>query len=204
MNSLSEYGCNKNTRKFEEVKSLYSTDMSGVYSGGLVYQYTEESDNPKYGLVELNGNSVNTLDDYTAFKSALAGTKNPTGDGGYKSSGAASTCPTKSSTWDVSIDSDKLPAVPSGVDTFMKNGAGAGPGLTGDGSQTSGSDSTQLASAAAGAVTSGAASGSSGSGNSTQSKGAAPSMHPGDISMAPLVCGMIVLVSSMLGGALIF
>lgn len=53
---LSEYGCNTNTRKFEEVKSLYGTDMTGVYSGGLVYEYSEEGS--KYGLVKINGNNV--------------------------------------------------------------------------------------------------------------------------------------------------
>ncbi|KAI5283262.1 beta-glucanosyltransferase, partial [Ascosphaera aggregata] len=47
---LSEYGCNTNTRKFEEVAALYSTKMTGVYSGGLVYEYSQEDSN--YGLVE--------------------------------------------------------------------------------------------------------------------------------------------------------
>lgn len=40
---LSEYGCNINTRKFEEVAALYSTQMTAVYSGGLVYEYSQEA-----------------------------------------------------------------------------------------------------------------------------------------------------------------
>lgn len=45
---LSEYGCNTNPpRPFQEVQALYSTsEMASVYSGGLVYEYSEEADNP--------------------------------------------------------------------------------------------------------------------------------------------------------------
>ncbi|KAJ4376171.1 1,3-beta-glucanosyltransferase [Neocucurbitaria cava] len=194
---LSEYGCNKNTRKFEEVASLYGTDMTGVYSGGLVYEYSQEDSN--YGLVELDGSSVTERSDYTALKTAYAGTKNPTGDGGYKSSGSASECPSESSTWNVTMATDKLPAIPDGASDLFKNGCGDGPGLKGSGSQDSGTDKVTLADASSGAVTSG---GTSPSG--TASKGAAASLRPGEFSMAPLVCGAIVLVSSLLGGSLIF
>lgn len=86
---LSEYGCNTNTRKFEEVASLYSTDMTAVYSGGLVYEYSQESSN--YGLVNIDGSSVSTLADFDALKTALSGTSSPQGDGGYNSTGGAST-----------------------------------------------------------------------------------------------------------------
>lgn len=196
---LSEYGCNKNARKFEEVKSLYSTDMTGVYSGGLVYEYSQEDSN--YGLVELKGNTVTERSDYGALKSAFAGTKNPTGDGGYKSSGSASQCPPKSSTWDVSMAADQLPALPEGAKDLFQKGAGAGPGLSGSGSQDSGSTSTNLANAADGAVTSGAAKATGAS--STPSKGAASSVQPPQFSMVPIVFGAVVLVSSLFGGALV-
>ncbi|KAF2122834.1 beta-glucanosyltransferase [Lophiotrema nucula] len=192
---LSEYGCNKNARKFEEVASLYGSDMTAVYSGGLVYEYSEEGS--KFGLGTISGNSFNPNSDYTALKSALAKTPAPTGDGGFKSTGAASTCPGKSSTWNVTISAEQLPAFPDGADSYFKNGAGNGPGLTGAGSQNSGSKTTQLASAAAGAVTSGAAANASGS------KGAASSVHPPEFSFGPLVCGLIVVVSSLFGASLI-
>ncbi|KAH9866252.1 beta-glucanosyltransferase [Plenodomus biglobosus] len=197
---LSEYGCNKNDRKFEEVKSLYSTDMTGVYSGGLVYEYSQEDSN--YGLVEINGNSVTERSDYKALKAAFAGTKNPSGDGGYKSSGSASECPGESDSWDVTMKSDQLPALPDGAKEFFEKGAGDGPGLSGSGSQSAGSSSTDLADAADGAVTSGASS-PNGAGTATASKGAAPMVRPGELSMAPLVCGAVVLISSLLGGALV-
>jgi len=198
---LSEYGCNKNTRKFTEVQSLYSTNMTGVYSGGLVYEYSQEDSN--YGLVEINGNSVTERDDFKALMSAFAGTKNPSGDGGYKSNGAAAQCPSQSKTWDVTMKSDELPAVPSGASDLFKDGAGKGPGLTGDGSQTSGSSATNLAGAGDGAVTSGGVTPSGTGANASGSKGAAAGLRAPEFSFAPLVCGAVVLVSSLFGGALI-
>jgi hypothetical protein len=195
--SLSEYGCIKAQRKFDEVKSLYSSDMTSVYSGGLVYEFTEEGS--KYGLVKMDGDHVNELDDFAALKSALAGTPAPSGDGGYKSSGSASECPSKSNTWNVTISADELPSVPSGVDLFMKSGAGNGPGLTGPGSQSAGSKTGSVAPAESGAVQSSAPAGQS----ATPSKGAAPSTHIGESSMAPLACGLVLLVSTIFGASLI-
>ncbi|KAF1829615.1 hypothetical protein BDW02DRAFT_573789 [Decorospora gaudefroyi] len=192
---LSEYGCNNNKRAFEEVASLYSTDMTGVYSGGLVYEYSQESSN--YGLVTIDGDQVSERDDFAALQSAFAGTKNPTGDGGYQPSGAPSTCPSQSSTWDVSMGSDELPAVPSGVSELMQKGAGAGPGLSGSGSQEAGSSESHLAGAGDGAVTSG------GTVPSSSRGAAAAALGPLAFSFAPLVCGAIVLASSIFGGSLI-
>ncbi|KAF2028791.1 hypothetical protein EK21DRAFT_68926 [Setomelanomma holmii] len=193
---LSEFGCNKNTREFNEVASLYSSDMTSVYSGGLVYEYSQEDSN--YGLVTISGGSVSELKDFTTLKNAFAKTPAPSGDGGYKSSGSASTCPSKSSTWNVTIAADQLPAFPSGADQLLKKGAGSGPGLTGSGSQDAGAATTSLAGAADGAVTSGGATAAASS-----SKGAAASLRPGEFAMGPLVCGAVVLISAMLGGALV-
>lgn len=173
--------------------------MSSVYSGGLVYEYSQEDS--KYGLVELDGSSVKELDDFATLKNAYANATDPSGDGGYKSTGSASTCPTKSTSWNVTISADQLPAFPSGASDYLKNGAGSGPGLKGDGSQSSGSQSTDLAGAGDGAVTSGGTVGSTGT--SSPSKGAASALRPGEFSFAPLVMGAIVLVSSMFGGLLV-
>jgi hypothetical protein len=196
--SLSEYGCNIKTRKFEEVKSLYSTDMTGVYSGGLVYEYSEEGTN--FGLVTISsdGSSVTEGADFAALKSALAGTASPSGDGGYRSSGSASECPTESKTWNVTIAADQLPKFPSEASDYLKNGAGDGVGLKGAGSQNSGSKTADLASAASGAVTSGAA----GAAASASKTGAASAIRPEAFSFAPIVCGMVVLVSTLFGSAL--
>ncbi|TPR10641.1 hypothetical protein CAN33_0035355 [Aspergillus niger] len=132
---LSEYGCNTNKREFEEVSALYDTKMTGVYSGGLVYEYSQESSN--YGLVEINGDSVKTLSDYDALKSAYSKTSNPEGDGGYNKTGGANPCPAKDSpNWDV--DGDSLPAIPEPAKKYMTEGAGKGAGFSGSGSMNAG------------------------------------------------------------------
>lgn len=202
---LSEYGCKDNTRTFNAVSALYDTSkMTSVYSGGLVYEYSEEEGNEGFGLVNIKSDTqVTDKDDFTALKKALAKTPAPDGDGGYKTSGEPSTCPKKASNWDVDFDDDELPAVPSGVDEYFKNGAGTAPGLKG-GSQDAGSDKVDAAPAASGAVTTGASETGSGTASgASSSKGAAAGLHPPEFTFAPLVCGLVVLVSSILGGSLI-
>ncbi|KAL5119825.1 1,3-beta-glucanosyltransferase [Pleosporales sp. CAS-2024a] len=198
---LSEFGCNTNTREFTEVASLYSPNMTGQYSGGLVYEYSQEDSH--YGLVTINGGSVTELPDFTALKNAYAKTPIPSGTGGYKPNGEPSICPSKSSTWNVTIADDQLPAFPSKAQTYLQNGAGTGPGLKGAGSQNAGSGSTSLAPAASGAVTSGGAVPSStGSSGPKPKTGAAASLRPAS-GVAPFVCGAIVVMSSMIGGAFV-
>jgi 1,3-beta-glucanosyltransferase GAS5 len=124
--------------------------MTSVYSGGLVYEYSEEGS--KYGLVTIGSDGTVTEGaDFAALKTALAGTAAPTGDGGYNSTGGASGCPAKSANWNVSGDS--LPAIPSAAADMMKNGAGKGFGLTGTGSQNAGGTSTGTAAPGSGSVT---------------------------------------------------
>jgi hypothetical protein len=195
IHSLSEYGCNKGKREFNEVASIYGSDMSAVYSGGLVYEYSQEDSN--YGLVKLSNGKVSEMDDFTTLKNAFSKTPLPSGDGGYNANGKASECPTKSNTWNVTMSANQLPAFPKDAQKFLKEGSGTGPGLKGAGSQDSGSSTTDLAGEADGAVTSG-----SSSSGAAPSKGAAASIRP-EFGFAPIVCGAIVLVSTMLGGALV-
>ncbi|KAE8330054.1 Glucanosyltransferase-domain-containing protein [Aspergillus sergii] len=194
---LSEYGCNTNKRQFQEVSSLYSTDMTSVYSGGLVYEYSQEPS--KYGLVEINDNKVKTLADYDALKSAFEKTSNPSGDGGYNKTGGANPCPAKDSpNWDV--DSDALPAIPEGAKKFMKDGAGKGEGFSGKGSMSGGgSTSTGTAEPGSGSAT-GSAGSSSGSSSSSSSAGV---MNIPNMSLAPLVVGMVTVMSTFVGAGLI-
>ena len=191
---LSEYGCNTNTRKFEEVASLYSTDMTAVYSGGLVYEYSNEASN--YGLVTVNGNSVSELPDFDALMQAYSNTPNPQGDGGYNSTGGASGCPAASANWDV--HSDALPAIPEGAKKYMTQGAGKGPGLSGSGSQNAGGASSGTATAGSGQAT---ATGTSG-GSSSTSNAASP-MAVAGFSFAPLVCAGVVIMSTVFGATLL-
>ncbi|MCJ1386192.1 beta-glucanosyltransferase [Xylographa soralifera] len=203
---LSEYGCNTHTRTFEEVASLYGPAMTPVYSGGLVYEYSQEAND--YGLVTINGNSVSELPDFAALQAAYQNTSMPTGDGGYKSTGTPSNCPAQSSTW--LPGNDALPAMPAGAVTYLTNGAGTGPGLKGndgDGSQNAGGASSGTATAGSGQVTATAAAASggtaTGTGSAIASKAAAANLHMPSISLAPFVCGVVVVLSSMLGATLV-
>ncbi|KAE8393334.1 Glucanosyltransferase-domain-containing protein [Aspergillus alliaceus] len=57
---FSEYGCNEVTpRIFTEVQAIYGEEMTQAFSGGLVYEYTQEENN--YGLVKLNDSDTATL-----------------------------------------------------------------------------------------------------------------------------------------------
>ena len=137
---LSEYGCTKTKRTFEEIESLYSDKMTSVYSGGLVYEYSKE-DGRNYGLVEIKGDSVSDLPDFKSLKSALEKTPMPSGDGGYNSTGGASGCPAKEGS-DWNVESNSLPTLPEKAKDFFKDGPGPGVGFSGDGSQTAGTPST--------------------------------------------------------------
>ncbi len=62
------YGCNAVTpRLFQEVQALYSTQMSHVFSGGLIYEFSQEPNN--YGLVDLDANGNAAIrDDFDALQ----------------------------------------------------------------------------------------------------------------------------------------
>lgn len=171
--------------------------MTGVYSGGLVYEYSEEGSG--YGLVKISGGSVTETSDFTALQSALQKTKAPTGDGGYRSDGTASECPSTSDTWEVTdFTGSDLPSMPEGAQEYMQKGAGKGPGLTGDGSQNAGGQSTGTATAGSGQSTN--TGGASASGTKS---GAATAVQLGPIGYAPFVCTAAVFLSTLFGAALL-
>lgn len=67
---FSEYGCNEVTpRVFGEIEAVYSDQMTGVFSGGLIYEYTQEDN--KYGLVELDGDDAQLLEDFDNLQTQL-------------------------------------------------------------------------------------------------------------------------------------
>lgn len=188
---MSEFGCITNTRTFQEVAALYSTNMTSVFSGGLVYEYSEEGNG--YGLVTISGDSVATNADFNYLSSAYAAASTPSGDGGASSTSEATTCPTQNADWDVA--NDNLPAIPSKAATYMKTGAGAGPGLDGSGSQDAGTadnESTGTASAGSGAVTETA------SASSSTSKKSAGTKVPA-VDVRAFGVGAVVIVSMLRG-----
>lgn len=190
---LSEYGCITNRRDWGEVAALYSTNMTGVYSGGLAYEYTVEPNG--YGLVEVNsGGDIEPNADFERLKKAFEATDNPTGDGGYKSSGSASECPSESEDWEVSTTA--LPAMPANAEKYMDDGAGTGPGLEGDGSHFAGEASEAIATAGSGSPTRSASASSTGGAGSSTGAGAALDV--------PFKMMGVVGAGVMLGAALLF
>ncbi|KAM0432427.1 hypothetical protein ACHAPT_004971 [Fusarium lateritium] len=126
---LSEWGCIKNRpRQFEELEAMMSDDMTGVYSGGLMYEYSYEDND--YGIVRISGTTVKTTDEYKLFKDALKKYTMPTGTGGAAKSTHGVECPSKEDVWQV--DPDTIPEMPSQAEKYFKNGAGDGPGFKGN------------------------------------------------------------------------
>jgi 1,3-beta-glucanosyltransferase GAS5 len=125
---FSEYGCNTvgDSREFSEVKSIYSSQMTGVFSGGLVYEYSQEESD--YGLVEIKGDTVEKFADFNNLKKQFSAVKNPSGDGGYKKDGKPSACPPKSSAWDFT-PFDTLPEMPAKAEALLEDGAGKPKGI---------------------------------------------------------------------------
>lgn len=69
---MSEYGCREiRPRVFDEVAALYSSKMTPTFSGGVVYEYTQEKND--FGLVILNTDgSVKLKVDYDNFQNQLS------------------------------------------------------------------------------------------------------------------------------------
>jgi len=188
---LSEWGCIKNRpRKFDELTALMSSQMDAVYSGGIMYEYSNEDND--YGIVTIKGNSVTKLDEFALFANALKDNPSPSGSGGAATTTHSVDCPSQASGWDV--NPSEVPSMPEEAEKFFKNGAGTGPGLNGPGSQNSSKSGT-----ASGSVTSGVP--SSTSTGSSDDDSAAATMYGGMDHGALLVTGLTVFFTIF--GALI-
>ena len=113
---FAEYGCNtQQPRLFDEVSTLFGSNMSQVWSGGIVYMYYQEANDygqlssaierelslPYIGLVSIGSDDTATkLPDFTALSSKIA-TVNPSGVvmASYSPTNRAQACPTQGSTW---------------------------------------------------------------------------------------------------------
>ncbi|KAI8272639.1 1,3-beta-glucanosyltransferase gel1 [Colletotrichum sp. SAR11_240] len=187
---LSEYGCITNGRDFGEIEALMSDEMTGVYSGGLMYEYSMEENN--YGIVEIDGTSVSELSEFAKLSTAMSKYPAPTGAGGAVSTTHSVACPTENAVW--SVDPSKIPTMPTGASKYMTDGAGDGPGLTGDGSQQAGD------SASDGETTGGTASPTTSGAAATGSSNAAPGLTFGShVEKAPLVISGLTIMFTLFG-----
>ncbi|KAK0643102.1 glycoside hydrolase family 72 protein [Cercophora newfieldiana] len=192
---LSEYGCNTaGARNFGEIGALMSRDMTGVYSGGLMYEYAKGVNN--YGIVDVNGGpdaEAVQEGEFSKFQSALSAYPPPEGDGGAQSKTHAAACPTKDDNW--LVDSTLLPAIPEGAMAYMKNGAGPGPGLGGAGSQNAGGTSTGDAKPGSGSITA--------TPSPSSTKNAASKPNARSVDKAPIALGALVIVLTLSGTLLL-
>lgn len=124
---LSEYGCNVNSpRTFDEVYDGIYAELATVFSGGLVYEYSQESND--YGLVEIkDDDSVRLQQDFANLQTAYNKINMTTTMESDVVNGSFPTCNSALAKAIVAIDSSfnasfTLPACP---DTDMlKNGGG--------------------------------------------------------------------------------
>ncbi|AET37793.1 1,3-beta-glucanosyltransferase Ecym_2035 [Eremothecium cymbalariae DBVPG len=77
---FSEFGCNEVVpRQFEEVEALFSKEMFAVFSGGLVYEFNQETNN--YGLVDTDASgNAHLLPDFHTLKKMYGKVKLPTAE----------------------------------------------------------------------------------------------------------------------------
>ncbi len=70
---FSEFGCNTpSPRVFTEIQTIYSDQMMGAFSGGVVYEYTQEDNN--YGLANINTDdeSLELMSDFRSLQDQYA------------------------------------------------------------------------------------------------------------------------------------
>ena len=97
---FSEYGCNEVTpRKFTEVQALYGSNMTDVWSGGIVYMYFQETNN--YGLVSIEKNdAVSTLPDFSYYSQEINSiSPSSVNSASYTPSSSTLSCPATNVYW---------------------------------------------------------------------------------------------------------
>ncbi|KAF8866177.1 putative 1,3-beta-glucanosyltransferase gel4 [Acephala macrosclerotiorum] len=97
---FAEYGCNTvEPRPFTEVQAIYGSNMTGVWSGGIVYMYFQETNN--YGLVSVSGTSATKLAGFTSLSAQLAlATPSSTSSSDYTvTNTVAQACPATGTAW---------------------------------------------------------------------------------------------------------
>ncbi|KAI1296353.1 glycolipid anchored surface protein [Xylaria venustula] len=121
---MSEFGCNTpSPRVFTEIAAIYGSNMTGVFSGGVVYEYAQEPNN--YGLATVNDDgSVDLLADFRTLQNQYAKVDFESVQG-VKASGKTVTPPkcTESLIKEDGFNNNfTLPVPPPGVQNLINNG----------------------------------------------------------------------------------
>ncbi|KAL1879394.1 hypothetical protein VTK73DRAFT_7031 [Phialemonium thermophilum] len=121
----SEYGCNTpSPRIFTEVPTIYGPQMTGVFSGGIVYEYAQEVSD--FGLVDIHDDgSATILKDFYTLRDQYAklnfttiqGVKPPKED-----PPVAPVCSAKLITTPGFCNNFTLPVLPPGAKQIIDNG----------------------------------------------------------------------------------
>jgi hypothetical protein len=102
--------------------------MTGVFSGGLAYEYSQEANG--FGVVSIKSDgSLVELEGFPLLAKALKNTPTPEGNGGFKEQGGASDCPKPATYW--LPKNNSLPRLPGIANSYFKNGAGTPRGNEG-------------------------------------------------------------------------
>ncbi|KAI0117961.1 family 72 glycoside hydrolase [Nemania sp. FL0031] len=101
---FAEYGCNTvggaEGRLWDDTTALYSDQMTGVFSGGIVYMFHEEEND--YGVAKVTGDTVKTLKNYDVLRSKLAAVDpSSTSMSAYQPTNSPAACPGISDNWKV-------------------------------------------------------------------------------------------------------
>ncbi|KAI1125826.1 family 72 glycoside hydrolase [Nemania abortiva] len=101
---FAEYGCNTvggaEGRLWDDTTALYSDQMTGVFSGGIVYMFHEEEND--YGVAKVTGDTVKTLKNYDVLRSKLAAVEpSSTAMSAYQPTNSPAACPGISDNWKV-------------------------------------------------------------------------------------------------------
>lgn len=125
---FSEYGCNEpQPRYFNEVQSIYGSDMNSIWSGGIVYEWTQESND--YGIVDVSDKGDITFrQDYSALQNQyLKLDINALQNGKGGAGGKRPTCTTNLIKEDDFNGNFTLPKLPPGGQDLIDNGVKPAP-----------------------------------------------------------------------------
>lgn len=175
-----------------------SSEMTSVYSGGLMYEYSVEDND--FGIVTIDGTTVEKSKEFQLYADALKKNPSPTGSGGAASESHSVDCPSKASNWNV--DPSEVPVMPKQAQKYMDNGAGDGPGIDGDGSQQDTDSGTATASTTGGKASPTSDSQTSSDEDNSGEDNAGVSLH-GPIDMAPFLVTGGALLFSLCGALLL-